>query len=91
VTVVGVHPPVAFTNLRNKQLVGGRWMKPFLKLSMKTPVQAAQTTIFAALDPSVVSGQIYRLDHLYSCSMTSIIHCQINLEIQTALMVLNAF
>jgi len=58
--VVGVHPPVAFTSLRDKMLVGGRWMKPFLKLIMKTPVQAAQTTIFAAVDPSVVSGQMYR-------------------------------
>jgi len=36
-------------------------MKPFLKLIMKTPVQAAQTTIFAAVDPSVVNGQMYRL------------------------------
>jgi len=65
VTVVGVHPAVAFTNLRDKMLVKGRWMKPFLKLTMKTPVQAAQTTIFAALDPSVVSGKLYRLDQLY--------------------------
>ena len=60
VTVVGVHPPVAFTNLRDKMLVRGRWMKPFVKLIMKTPVQAAQTTVFAAVDPSIVNGQMYR-------------------------------
>lgn len=60
VTVVGVHPPVAFTNLRDKLFRRGRWMKPFIKLSMKTPLQAAQTTIFAAVDQGVVNGNIYR-------------------------------
>jgi len=60
VTVVGVHPPVAFTNLRDKLLARGRWMKPFFKLTLKTPLQAAQTTIFAALDQSVISGKIYQ-------------------------------
>jgi len=60
VTVVGVHPAVAFTSLRDKMLARGRWMKPFLKFTMKTPLQAAQTTIFAAVDPEVTSGQMYR-------------------------------
>jgi len=60
VAVVGVHPAITFTNLRDRMLVHGRWMKPLLKLMMKTPMQAAQTTIFAALDPSVVSGHMYR-------------------------------
>ena len=60
VTVVGIHPLVAYTKLRDKSMRRGRWMLPFFKLSMKTPLQAAQTTIFAALDPSVVNGKMYR-------------------------------
>ena len=60
VTVVGVHPAVAYTNLRDKMLERGRWMKPLMKLTMNTPVQAAQTTIFAALDSSVINGNMYR-------------------------------
>lgn len=72
VTVVGVHPAVAFTNLRDKMLTRGRWMKPFLRLTMKTPVQSAQTTIFAALDPGLISGQLYRLDFLQSCYIHSV-------------------
>ena len=59
-TVVGVHPAVAYTGLRDRMLMGGRWMRPLLKLMMKTPFQAAQTTIYAALEPTVVNGNMYR-------------------------------
>jgi len=72
VTVVGVHPAVAFTKLRDKLLVRGRWMKPFFKLTMKTPVQSAQTTIFAALNESVINGKIYQSVLLFSNVMFSV-------------------
>ena len=72
VTVVGVHPPIAYTNLRDKLFTRGRWMKPFVKLSMKTPLQAAQTTIFAAVDQGVVNGKIYQSVELFSPGIDSV-------------------